>query len=219
MFPLTNARRIQYLLVCFAGALLTTNFAAEVSLSLREMDATLERIAAHTRDYPPRFSNNTEREQIEKDLRAAIKVLDAAVLEYPDQPELWFRDGYANALGHNLDFAGCDQKFIKAFEQFLKLKPDDRKGNFLYGGFLAGTATRQKDSIPYLEKAIQLGEPGAHYTLAFVYIVQRNKEEAIKHLKAYAEAFPEEAASINAKIENLKQANIVLKHETLPAPK
>jgi tetratricopeptide (TPR) repeat protein len=207
------------LIITLTSVLLTTAFSAEVSLDLKAMDATLERIAVHAKNFPPKFSNDAERRQTEKDLKAAIKVLDAAVAQYPDNAELWFQDGYANAMGQHLDIPGCDQQFMKAFERFLKLKPNDRSGNFLYGGFLAGTAALQKESIPYLNKAIELGEMDAHYTLAFVYVCQKNKEQAISHLRAYAKAYPDEAAAVNAKIEGLKEANIRIEHRELPADK
>ncbi len=210
---------MRYLKITLICGLVTTSFAAEVSLDLNAMDATLEKIAVHAKNFPPSFSSTTEREQTEKDLKAAIKVLDAAVIQFPDNPELLFRDGYANAMGQHLDIPGCDQQFIKSFEQFLKLKPNDKKGNFFYGGFLASTATRQKDSIAYLNKAIELGETDAHYTLAFVYLSQQNKEQAIEHLKAYAQANPDKSAGINATIAQIKKANIEIKRGPPPSGK
>src|SRR5213075_1610073 len=88
------------------------------------MDERLEKIAAHAQNFPPSFSSGAERKQTETDLKAVIKVLDAAVAQYHDNPELLFRDGYANAMGQHLDIPGCNEQFIKAFEQFLKLKPE-----------------------------------------------------------------------------------------------
>ena len=207
------------LLITLICLLATSGSSAEVTLDLKAMDATLEKIAAHAQNFPPTFSSAPERKQTEKDLKAAIKVLDAAVVQFHDNPELLFRDGYANAMGQHLDIPGCDQQFIKAFEQFLKLKPNDKKGNFFYGGFLAATATRQKDSIPYLNKSIELGVTDAHYTLSFVYLSQKNKEQALFHLKEYAKANPDEAAGINAKIAEIKEANIHIIHKAPPSSK
>jgi hypothetical protein len=75
------------------------------------------------------------------------------------------------------------------------------------------SATRQKGSMPYLNKAIDLGETDAHYTLAIVYLSRGTKEEAIDNLKAYAKASPNEAEGINRKIAKIKEANIKMKHE------
>src|SRR5580704_16040367 len=84
--------------------------AAEVDLSLNSMDATLSKVAVHAQRYPPTFSSASERQEIERILKGAIVILDAAVVQYPAEPDLWFRDGYANAMGHNLDFPGCDRQ-------------------------------------------------------------------------------------------------------------
>ncbi|HEV7406513.1 MAG TPA: hypothetical protein VGO11_26415 [Chthoniobacteraceae bacterium] len=218
-FGASKFTTMRYLTITLICGFVATGFSAEVSLDLKAMDATLEKIAAHAKGFPPTFASAAERKQTEHDLKAAIKVLDAAVGQYPHDPELLFRDGYANAMGQHLDLPGCDQQFIKAFEEFLKLKPNDKKGNFLYGGFLAATATRQKDCVPYLKKAIELGEPDAHYTLAFHYLTQQNKEQAIHHLTEYAKAYPDEAAAIKAKIAAIKEANIKVKREGPPSNK
>jgi tetratricopeptide (TPR) repeat protein len=201
---------MRYLIFTLVCGLLTSGSAATVSLDLKVMDSTLAKIAVHAQNFPPHFSGAAEREQTMKDLFAALKILDAAVVEYPGNPELLFRDGFANAMGQHLDVPGCDQKFIAAFEEFLKLKPNDRKGNFLYGGFLASTATHQAQSIKYLVKAVELGETDAHYTLAFVYLSQMDKAKAISHLRQYAKANPGEANGIEAKIAQIEEAKIHL---------
>lgn len=59
----------------------------------------------------------------------------------------------------------------------------------------------------------------AHYTLAFFYITQQDKEHAIHHLKEYAKAYPDEAAAINARIAELKDADIKIRREVLPLSK
>jgi tetratricopeptide (TPR) repeat protein len=195
----------------------TTVFAStnQVEFSLRSINAVLDRIAPHAQNFPPQFSSVAERTQIEADLREAITTLDAAVAQYPDDPELLFRDGCANAMGHNLDFEGCAQAYFKAFDRLLELKPEDKKANFYYGAFLSGTAARQKDSIRYLEKAIALGESDAHYTLAFVYICQNDKPKGLLHLKEYAKLHPEDK-SIQPKIEKIERSTIQISHEPPP---
>jgi hypothetical protein len=189
--------------------------AKEVSLSLQSIDDALSKIAPHAQDFPPRFSSVAERKQVEADLRALLTMLDAAVAQYPNDPEILFRDGFANAMGHNLDFDGCAPKYFKAFNRLLELKPEDKRANFYYGAFLAGTAARQKDSIAYLEKAIALGVSDAHYPLAFVYLSQADKPKALLHLKEYAKQHPEDHG-ISQKISEIEQAQIKIHHEAPP---
>jgi tetratricopeptide (TPR) repeat protein len=202
---------VSILILGFAGVVT----AAEVDLSLNSMDATLSKVAAHAQSYPPNFSSASERQQIERVLKSAIVVLDAAVVQYPAEADLWFRDGYANAMGHNLDFPGCDRQFVKAFKRFLALRPNDKKGNFYFGAFLAGTAGGQKDCVPYLKKAIDLGVTDAHYALAFYYLSQKDKQNALYHLRQYAKANPNEKG-IDAKIKEVECADIKVHHHAPP---
>jgi len=197
--------------------LFTTLFASakQVEFSLRSIDATLDKVAPHAQNFPPQFSSVAERERIEAALREAITMLDAAVAQYPDNPELLFRDGCANAMGHNLDFDGCAQKYFAAFDRLLELKPEDKKANFYYGAYLSGTEARQKDSIRYLEKSIALGETDAHYTLAFVYICQNDKPKGLLHLKEYAKLHPEDK-SIQQTIAQIEVSKIEISHNPPP---
>lgn len=192
--------------------------AGEVDLSLNSMDATLSKVASHAQSYPPTFASSAERREIERVLKGAIVILDAAVVQYPNEADLWFRDGYANGMGHNLDFPGCDRQFVKAFKRFLALRPNDKKGNFYFGAFLAGTAGGRKDCVPYLKKAIDLGVTDAHYALAFYYLSQKDKQNALYHLRQYAKANPNEKG-IDAKIREIEGADIKVHHHAPPLSK
>jgi len=203
------------LLIIFVACLAVPASAKEVEFTLQSIDDTLARIAPHARGFPPTFASVDERKQIEADLRRLLVLLDAAVVQLPNETDLLFRAGFANAMGHNLDFSGCAEKSIAAYEKFLKLKPDDKIGNYYYGGFLAGTATRRQDSIKYLEKALSLGVTDAHYTLAFVYLGQADKQKALLHLKKYAEANPKETW-IKEKIAQVEKAEIRIHNEPPP---
>lgn len=177
-------------IVCLLSAVVLS--AKEVSLSLDSIDATLAEVAPHAKNFPPEFSSVAERKRVESDLRDLLVLLDAAVVQYPDEPELLFRDGFANAMGHNLDFEGCAEKYSAAFDRLLRLKPEDKKANFYYGAFLSATATRRKDSIRYLEKAVSLGVTDAHYTLASVYISFGDQTNALRHFKEYSKLHPDD---------------------------
>ena len=190
-------------------------FAKEVSASLSSIDVELSAISPHAQDFPPRFSSAAERKEIEARLRELLTLLDAAVAQHPDEPELLFRSGFANAMGHNLDFAGCAPKYFKAFDRLLELNPEDKRANFYYGAFLAGTAARQKDSIVYLEKAVTLGVTDAHYTLAFVYLSQSDKPNALKHLMEYARQHPDDQ-TLKQKITQIEHAEINVRHSPPP---
>jgi tetratricopeptide (TPR) repeat protein len=161
-----------------------------VSLSSADIEKTLQEIAPHAARFPPKFASKEERVAIEQRLGDLLVLLDGASQHYPDDPAMLFYQGFANSMGHNLDLPGCDQKASAAYEQLLKLQPDNKQANYYYGSFLAETALIPK-SIPYLQKAIQLGVTDAHYTLAFVYLKQSDPQSALPEFKAYLAVHPE----------------------------
>jgi tetratricopeptide (TPR) repeat protein len=197
-------RSLLFVIAALAGS---AGFSAEVSFSLRSFDTALAKIANHAQEFPPRFTSTAERKQIEADLRDLLTTLNAAVIQYPDDPEILFRDGFANAMGHNLNFEGCAVKYFKAFDRLLELKPDDKRANYNYGAFLVATAARQKDGVMYLEKALALGVFDAHYTLGFAYLVQGDKPKALLHFKEYAKLHPEND-QLKRNIAEIEQATI-----------
>ena len=158
--------------------------ATAATFSLPEVDHSLDEIAPHAMNYPPKFDSETQRNQIVTKLKDVILLLDAASLQYPNDMEILFRKAFANGMGHNMDFPNCAETSIGAYEELLKRTPEDRRTNYSYGGFLAGTTLVQQ-SIKYLQKAIQLGESDAHYTLAFVYMKLHDTQSALPEFKEY----------------------------------
>ena len=190
--------------------------AKEIAFNVSTIDQTLNEIAVHAQTYPPHFSSDAERTEIEKKLKNVLALLDDAADQHNDNRDILFRDGLANAMGHNLDCSGCAEKAIKSYEQLLKLYPNDSQANYMYGGFLAGTGTQTKNSIPYLEKAISLGVNDAHYSLAFVYITLKHQAKALVQFNEYLKENPDnetakafvkniEAGDLNIQTRNVKQ--------------
>lgn len=99
------------------------------------------------------------------------------------------RLGYLHTLGHNLDIADSDKKAVDAFTALLVLSPDDRRGNFRYGMFLA-TTTKVADAIPYLEKAKTLGVVVADYPLGMAYVAVGDRAKALENLETYSKRVP-----------------------------
>jgi tetratricopeptide (TPR) repeat protein len=180
---------------------------SERSAELDSLDATLARVAEHARDYPPKFASGTERKQIETELQKTIAALAAALGQHPDDPQLLFRDGFANALGHNLDFPGSAKRCMESYERLLELQPENGKACFYYGGFLASTAVHQKKGISYLERAIALGVTDAHYTLGFALLTQADKKGALEHFREYSRLNPTDK-KVKTLIEQVETAEI-----------
>jgi tetratricopeptide (TPR) repeat protein len=190
---------------------------AERSAELDSLDATLTRVAEHARDYPPKFASGTERKQIEAELQQTIAALAAALGQHPDDPQLLFRDGFANAMGHNLDFPGAAKRCMESYERLLELQPDNGKACFYYGGFLASTAAQQKKSNAYLERAIALGVTDAHFTLGIALMIQGDKKGALEHLREFSRLHPDDK-KVKTLIEQMATAEIKIIHQTGEKP-
>ena len=188
--------------------------ATAATFSLPEVDHTLDEIAPHALNYPPKFDSDIQRNQIQTKLKDVIQLLNAASLKYPNDMEILFRKAVANGMGHNMDFPNCAETSMEAYEELLKHNPEDRRANFYYGGFLSGTTLVQQ-SIKYLQKAIQLGEGDAHYTLAFVYMKLHDSQSALPEFKEFLKTNPDNktAQKMVSEIESGKVSSNII---TLP---
>lgn len=180
----TTAVKIRVAKVDTAGA------APKAVSEWAEIDAVLDRVAAHAKYYPPTFADAAERTKIEGELRTLLAKLAKALKKRTDEPALLFRDGFANAMGHNLDLRGCADRAMKSYTRLLALQPENGNAHFYYGGFLASTAAHQKQSIVHLRKALELGVTDAHYTLGFVLLSQGDKDGALEQLREYSRLNP-----------------------------
>jgi tetratricopeptide (TPR) repeat protein len=193
--------------------------AADVPVRLSDLNATLNEIAPHARSYPPKFSSPEERVQTEEHLKALLAQLDKMSDRHPDDEDILFLKGAANAMGHNLDYPGCAEKAMAAFDRLLAIDPKNRRALYEYGGFLSGTTLMDK-AIPYLDRAIQLGEERAHYTLAFVYVKKGDLQKALPEFEAYLKLDPEDATAKKfvADIRSGTASVHVIRHEATESP-
>jgi len=199
----------------FAGvAVAALAVAADVPIRLSDLYATLNEVAPHARSYPPTFSTAAERAHAEEHLKALLVQLDKISDRYPDDKEILFIKGAANAMGHNLDYPGCAEKAMAAFERLLTIDPNNRRALYEYGGFLSGTTLLDK-AIPYLDRAVQLGEERAHYTLALTYVKKGDLQKALPEFEAYLKFDPENVAVKQhiADIRSGKESVRVIRHD------
>ena len=82
----------------------------------------------------------------------------------------------------------------------LKIAPDNLNVNYNYGVFLA-SASKIKESIPYLEKALSLGAIDAEYSLGMVYVSLGDKSKALQYLENY-----KKSTSNNSEVSKLIEA-------------
>lgn len=185
--------RTYYISLLFLPILLAFSafaHSADTTFSLREIDKSLQEIEMHAKNYPPTFDSQNQRVELSKKLKDVISLLDKASITYSEDTELLLRQAFANSLGHNLDFPNCAETAINSYDRLLLIDSNNRRANYFYGAFLSGTTLFYK-SIPFLKKAIELGENEAHYALAFVYVKQDETQKALAEFKEYLKYDPE----------------------------
>jgi len=67
-------------------------------------------------------SRGTRRDR--RALKDFLAQLDKISERYPDDKEILFIKGAANAMGHNLDYPGCAEKAMAAFDRLLRHRPE-----------------------------------------------------------------------------------------------
>ncbi|RXI36664.1 hypothetical protein CRU99_13255 [Malaciobacter mytili] len=163
-------------------------------INFKVYDYFIDTIALYASQYPPKFNNENERKEVIFKTKKLIEYLEfvSKTLE-KKEPKIIYRLALANTLGHNLNIYNSGQKAKKYYEDILTYYPNSAQIYFLYGRFLAHTVIYQKESIPILKKAIDLGEKEALFTLGMVYIVQKKNKEALQLLELYSKNYPNDS--------------------------
>ena len=164
----------------------------EYSFTTEKIDYYISKIETHAGYYPPKFNSVQEKETITKNLIYLIDLIEKLSEIVPDQPEILYRKAMLYMMGYNLDFVESGRKTMDSFDKLLANQPDNKKYNYKYGVFLVGTDLYFKKGIPYLEKAVQLGEQKSLFSLGMAYLRQGNNEKSLKTLKKYLEYNPED---------------------------
>ena len=160
-------------------------------IDVEYLDQMLRDLATHGQNYPPRFDTPEDQKRAVHDAMMLSGMVDIMVNGPNPNAELLWRAAFLNSMGHNLGIAGSAEKASTYFEKLLSAAPEDPRGNYLYGTFLAG-AGQPKKALPYLQKALSLGVPPAAYALGMTYLSLGDKEKALENLEAYQRSNPDD---------------------------
>lgn len=159
-------------------------------ISPERISEYIEMAEPFIRQYPPRFKSKEHQEDLLSCTKAVIGEVGGLNISNINDCAVLTDLGYILSMGYNLDL-GSGDVVRQYFNKALSIGEDDLKTNYLYGMFLVSTAKYQLDSIPYLEKALQLGKEDARFTLGLLKIQQGKNEEGLQMLEMFSEKNPE----------------------------
>ena len=173
------------------------------------LDQILSDLALHAKNYPPQFDTPQDRQRALHDVKNLSGMLDILVNGPSPNPELLWRAGFLNSMGHNLNISGSAEKTFAIFQKLLAVSPSDPRGNYLYGTFLAG-AGKPKEAVPYLEKALSVGVTDAAYALGMTYLILGDKQRALVNLENYRQHNPNDS-NIARLIDGIRNGKVEFK--------
>lgn len=181
-------------------------------VDLAYLDLVLNDLSTHAKNYPPQFDTPEDRQRATEDVKTMSGLLDILIGAPTPSPELLFRAGYLNLVGHNLDIQGSAAKADKMFRKLLAVTPSDARANFTYGKFLAGVGKSQA-ALPHLEKAINSGVVDAAYTMAMTYLALGEKDKSLRYLEVYKQHTPSDPR-IDKLIDAIRSGNVIFERSS-----
>ncbi|MBF0569293.1 MAG: tetratricopeptide repeat protein [Candidatus Omnitrophica bacterium] len=159
--------------------------------SMPDVDPGLDEVFSHVGNYPPKFASDAERAQIEDKLKDLIKTLEAKIATDPKNQDILWRLGWAYTMAYNLDWKESRDKIELYFGQLFNLNPEHPQGHLFDGGYLQQTGGGVEKSIPFLQKAADLGSDDAFMMLAMAYMKLNRNQDALQNLKKFYGKHPD----------------------------
>ena len=148
-------------------------------------------IAPFLREYPPSFQDAEHERRLRRTTMEMVDELNALDLSDVKDSDVLTSIAFIFSMAHNLDL-GTAPKAKEVFERSLSMNPDNLRSNYLFGMFLVSTREHHFDALPFLEKALALGEKDARYTIGLLLVEKGERDKGIQILEAYAADHPEQ---------------------------
>ncbi len=172
----------------------------------------IDDLSTHAGGYPVRFDSEQDKERAIKDAKMLSEMLNVMADSAAPDKGVLFLSALTNMICYNLDIAGSGEKANSQFKMLLSMDPESPYANYFYGNFLAGSG-KTKESIPYLKKALDRGEPRAALSLGMAYLTLGEKEQALIYLKQYKKLVPDDTKS-DGLIKAIEEGSVVRKNAT-----
>jgi hypothetical protein len=173
----------------FAGV--NTVLSADGKLDPAKLELFVAWVEPSIRQYPPRFKDKEHQDQVVGATQGVVKELLATDTSQVKDQKTVTNVAHTFAMAHNIDLGTAKQAHA-TFEKAISLNPEDRRTNYLFGMFLIATKAHHFDGLPYLEKALALGERDALFSIGLLLVEKGENEKGLVALETYAKEHPED---------------------------
>ncbi|MFA5260066.1 MAG: tetratricopeptide repeat protein, partial [Candidatus Omnitrophota bacterium] len=157
--------------------------------NFQEIDRILNVAFEHARNYPPEFTSEAQRDDVESNLRDVISQLEQMLKASGPGQEILFRLGKANTFAYNLDVPGSREKADEYFKQLFQLEPNHAEGHLYYGQHLSGRGEFDA-AIENLHIAADAGLDVALNMIGLAYLQMGKIDEAKTYFQGLLEKYP-----------------------------
>jgi len=176
-------------------------------IDITSIDDVLQMVEGKARHYPPQFTDRQERRGFENKLKEVSAQLDALAAKDNASFDVLIRAFKASVMGRNLDLGSAyTSKSLTYAQRILKINKDDPEAN-LWFGFSLSEGGGQRESIPYLDRAMKAGVQEAYLSSANNFLGLEQKKNAIQTLRNYKVKYPQEAQVVDRLIQEIEKQN------------
>ena len=158
------------------------------TINLQYLQDRIAELSKNAGTYPTQFDSEADKTEAAKEAQVLLEIAKT-MTEASDEPSTLYLSMQIARIGHNLDIKGSAEQAISYADRFIEKTPDDSTGYFFMGAFLSESG-KVKEGRPYLDKALELGNEAARWSIAMSYLFEGNTEEALKELKLYQKSYP-----------------------------
>lgn len=161
------------------------------TINLQYLQDRIAELSKNAGTYPTQFDSENDKAEAAKEAQVLLEIAKT-MTEASDEPSTLYLSMQIARIGHNLDIKGAAEQAISYADRFIEKTPDDSTGYFFMGAFLSESG-KVKEGRPYLDKALELGNDAARWSIAMSHLFEGNTEEALKELKLYQKSYPNDA--------------------------
>jgi len=123
------------------------------SVDIKTVDYFIGVITPYARQYPPKFKNKQDQEEVTERLYQLSKIFEVLVHNEPNNVDILNRAAFVNNMAHNVNIKGSTVKSKKYYEKSLSINPKSPEINYQF--LVPPTERWDEKSAPVIIKNLQ----------------------------------------------------------------